>query len=98
MDRNRQCRARKLHRASKAAREVKVYTYKDPELLLKEIRDNKVHQAERIGVYSLDPRFLEKAASRLERTNKWGLVHQEGTLTLSIGDAAETTELLTHTL
>lgn len=88
--------ARKLHRASKAAREVKVYTYKDPEVLLKEIRDNKVYQAERIGVFSLDPRFLEKAGGRLERTNKWGLVHQEGSLTLSIGDTAETTELSTH--
>jgi len=88
--------ARKLHRASKAAREVKVYTYKDPELLLKEIRDNKVYQAERIGVFSLDQRFLEKAAARLERTNKWGLVHQEGSLTLSIGNEADTTELRNH--
>lgn len=88
--------ARKLHRASKAAREVKVYTYKDPDLLLKEIRENKVYQAERIGVYSLDPRFLEKAAGRLERTNKWGLVHQEGSLTLSIGVVAENTELRNH--
>lgn len=90
--------ARKLHKATKAARQVKVYTYKDPELLLKDIRDNQVHKAETIEIYSLDQRFLERLASRLERTNKWSLVHQDGSLTVTIGELAESAELVKHTV
>ncbi|MEK7355635.1 MAG: YaeQ family protein, partial [Bdellovibrionota bacterium] len=37
--------ARKLHKAAKAARDVKVYTYKDPKSLLEEIAAEKVHRA-----------------------------------------------------
>lgn len=88
--------ARKLHKASKAAREVRVYTYKDPDVLLKDIRENKVYEASRIGIVSVDPRFLETLAGRLERKNTWGLVHQEGSLTVSIGDFSESTELSPH--
>jgi uncharacterized protein YaeQ len=88
--------ARKLHKASKAARAVKVYTYKDPAMLLKEIRDNKVYHAEDIGIWSIDPRFLETLAGRLERKNQWGVLLNEGALTVNIGDFTESTELAKH--
>jgi uncharacterized protein YaeQ len=88
--------AKKLHKASKHAREVKVYTYKDPEMLLKEIRENKVHKAEAIGVFSLDPRFLDRLAPRLERKNDWGVMLNDGILTVSIGADSESTDLLKH--
>ena len=54
--------AKKLHKAAKAARQVKVYTYKDPEILLKEIRSNKVYHAETIEIYSINPKVLENLA------------------------------------
>jgi uncharacterized protein YaeQ len=88
--------ARKLHKASKAARQVKVYTYKDPEPLLREIRENKVHRAESLEVYSLDPRFLERLAARMERTNDWSIIHQEGSLTVGVGGEVETAEIRRH--
>jgi uncharacterized protein YaeQ len=88
--------ARKLHKASKAARQVKVYTYKDPEPLLKEIRENKVYHAESIEIFSLDAKFLEKLAGRIERKNVWGIIHQEGELNVSVGDIAEVSELRKH--
>lgn len=90
--------ARKLHKAAKAARQVKVYTYKDPEALLKEIRENKVYHAESIEIYSLSPKFLESLAGRLERKNTWGIIHHEGTLNVSIGADAEVTDLQKHTV
>jgi uncharacterized protein YaeQ len=88
--------ARKLHKASKTARQVKVYTYKDVGPLLEEIRNGKVHKAETLEIYSLDPGFLEALASRLERTNKWGVVQQDGSVTVSIGDWSASTELVKH--
>jgi len=39
--------ARKLHKAAKAAKEVKVYTYKDPKPLIREIHEEKVHRRKR---------------------------------------------------
>jgi uncharacterized protein YaeQ len=88
--------AKKLHKAAKAARAVKVYTYKDPETLLKEIRTNKVFHAESIEVYSLNAKVLENLANRLERKNTWDLLIHEGALTISIGDYVEVTELVKH--
>lgn len=88
--------AKKLHKASKAARELKVYTYKAPELLLKEIRENKVHKAEAIGIWSIDPRFLDRLAPRLGRKNDWGVMLNDGVLTVSVGSESESTELIKH--
>lgn len=90
--------ARKLHKAAKAARLVKVYTYKDPEILLKEIRGNKVHNAHLIEIFSLDPKFLERLAARLERKNEWSIIHHEKTLNVSIGDISEVADLTKHDL
>ena len=88
--------ARKLHKAAKAARQVKVYTYKDPAVLLKDIRENKVYHAESIEIFSIDPRFLETLAARLERKNSWGIILHEGTLNISIGELSEVTDLVKH--
>jgi uncharacterized protein YaeQ len=88
--------AKKLHKAAKAARHVKVYTYKDPETLLKDIRANKVYHAETIEIFSLNPKVLENLASRLERKNNWDILLHEGTLNISIGDFVEVTELVKH--
>ncbi len=90
--------AKKLHKATKAAKQVKVYTYKDPETLLKEIHGNKVYHAESIEIYSLDPKFLEPLAGRLERKNTWGVIQHEGTLNVSVGDISEVTDLKKHSV
>jgi uncharacterized protein YaeQ len=85
--------ARKLHKASKAARQVKVYTYKDPNALLKEIHENKIFQAEKIEIYALDAKYLERLASHLERKNAWDILLQDGALNVSIGEIAEVSEI-----
>lgn len=88
--------ARKLHKAAKASKEVLVYTYKNPEPLIREIRDEKVHRAEEIGIYALPESFLSELAARLGRDNRWSLLHDEGTLTVQAGEASLTTELTRH--
>jgi uncharacterized protein YaeQ len=85
--------ARKLHKATKAARKVKVYTYKDPNLLLKEIRENKVYHGELIEIVALDSAFLERVAARLDRKNAWDILIQDGSLQVTLGDITESTEL-----
>jgi uncharacterized protein YaeQ len=89
--------ARKLHRASKAADEVKVYTYKNPEPMLQEIAAEKVHRADRLGIYSFDPRFLERLVGSLEKDNAWSLMLTDGSLVLNVGKSqVEQSELRRH--
>lgn len=90
--------ARRLHRATKGANRVKVYTYKDPELLLKEIRDGDVHKANEIEIYSFGLRFLESLAATLEKTNAWSLLHHDGNVTVSLGERAIEGEVRVHNL
>ncbi len=90
--------ARKLHKATKTARAVKVYTYKNPESLMTEIRDEKVHRANEIEVFSLTQNFLTQLAEILKRDNRWGLLFDDGTITIQVGERAISGELQAHSL
>ncbi len=89
--------AKKLHKASKASNLVKVYTYKDASLLLKDMAAEKVHKAEQIEIYSFAPKFLDQLALWLERDNEWNVVAQEGSLSVSSDKGSLETELARHT-
>ena len=90
--------ARKLHKAAKGAKQVKVYTYKDPVLLLKELAGAQVHRAEDLEIYSLSPKFLESLAATLERNNSWTVIHHEQALTVTMGEKSFQAELFRHIL
>jgi uncharacterized protein YaeQ len=89
---------RKLNKATKAARAVRVYTYKDPTNLLAEISAEQVHRSGEIGIYSLPERYLESLAGTLERDNSWTLVFNEGELLITIGEESYSTPIGTHRL
>jgi uncharacterized protein YaeQ len=88
--------ARRLHKAAKAATKVKVYTYKNPAALVKEIVTEKVYNQERIEIFSLSLEFLERLGLALEKDNSWDVMHNEGSLTVNIGDISEAGELTRH--
>ena len=85
--------AKKLHRASKASDQVKVYTYKDPANILREVQAEKVHRVEEIEVISFAPVFLERLAKDLPRDIRWQVLHHEGVLTVGAGEKSEQTEI-----
>ena len=78
--------ARRLHKASKAASEVKVYTYKDPANLVRELQGERIHRIESIQAFSLDPGFLKGLAALLERDNEWAIFRQDGEITVVSGE------------
>ncbi len=90
--------ARKLHKATKTARNVKVYTYKNPESLMTEIRTEKVHRAEEIEVFSLAPAFLTQLGEVLKRDNRWAILFDDGTISVQVGDTSIAGELGMHRL
>jgi len=79
--------AKKLHKASKAAKLVKVYTYKDPKALAKELLSQAVYRLDEIEIYYIHPRQLETLESVLARDNRWSLVVMDGTVTVGYSTA-----------
>ncbi len=88
--------ARRLHKASKAAARVLVYTYKNPDALLREIEAEGVHNAQKLEIFSLDPAFLGLLETELKKDNSWGVMHDEGSLNVNIGEESFTCELKRH--
>ena len=86
--------ARKLHKASKASKKVKVYTYKNPKPLLEEMLSNNVHRASDIEIYAVPANFLEKLSALMAREAQWMLTHNEGSLMIVSGDVTVEGELL----
>ncbi|MBS1970750.1 MAG: YaeQ family protein [Bdellovibrionales bacterium] len=76
---------RKLHKAGKAAKDVMVFTYKNPEVLLSEIREGDVHRAQDLQIFAFESEFLDKLGQSVEKNNRWSLLVQQGQCDLTIG-------------
>ena len=77
--------AARLHKGSKAARRVALFTSADVTDLEAEAHAGSIHHAEQLEVWRLEERFLDAVADRLERTLALELVHTDGRLYLTIG-------------
>lgn len=88
--------SRKLHKAAKAARQVVVYTYKNAEVLINDIRANDVHKAQELQIFSFDEKFIAALEKHLEKSNRWSLLVQQGQISLSIKDEMIVTECKQH--
>ncbi len=86
--------ARKLHKATKTAKSVRVYTYKSPQVLLDDIKNNDVHRREEIEIFGVDLKFLNLLEKKLTKNNRWNFLHQDGHLDINTGAESFTTEVL----
>ncbi len=77
--------AKRIHKASKSAKQVLIYTYKDARMLVEEFKTEEVHKLASIGVYSLDQRFLNALGALLNRDNHWEITHNDGELYVGVG-------------
>lgn len=59
--------ATRLHKASKAAPRVAVYTHKDPRLVRRAWEGERIHRAEAIVLHAIDAALLEALVARLDR-------------------------------
>lgn len=85
--------AKKLHKATKLAKKVVVYTYKSADVLIADIKNNDVHRAEDIEIYQVDSKFLQSLEKVLDKNNKWSVLHQQGQLDINIGSESFITEI-----
>ena len=87
---------KKLNKATKLAKLVKIYTYKDPLALIREASTETVFRSESVEITALSMKFLDSLESALARDNKWNIVVNDGGLALSIGDQNFHCELKKH--
>src|SRR4029079_1872610 len=77
--------AGRLHKASKAARRVAVYTHKDPRQFLNQLGGEKSHRADALELYALDRALVAALVARLERRVAFSVSVTGGELYVSIG-------------
>jgi len=90
--------AARLHKASKAAPRVVVYTHKDPAQLVNRLSGERIHRAEALELYAIDRRLIGALAARLERRLSFGLSMNDGDLYISIGTDTLTGGVVRHRL
>jgi uncharacterized protein YaeQ len=90
--------ADRLHKASKAAPRVVVFTQHDPDLLVEAARSRAIHKADQIEVYALEPAFLEELAALTDRNTRWTLLRNDGLLFVTVGDKSVSGPVTRHAL
>ena len=78
--------AARLHKASKASPRVVVYTHKDAERLALRLSGERIHRAEALELYAIDPALIGALASRLDRRMAFALSISDRELFISIGE------------
>lgn len=76
--------AERLHRGSKRAGSVAVYTHRDVRQLLAQLEGAKIHRAEAIVIRALDRNAVEEAAALIDRRSSCALTVSGGELHLSV--------------
>ena len=77
--------AMRLHRASKAAPRVAVYTHKDA-CMAARLRVERIHRIEALELYAMDFDWLSDLAQRLQRRTQFTLTVSAQHLYLSLGE------------
>ena len=85
-----------LHKASKAARQVSVYTTSD--LAALRARSDEIHRAERIEIVTLPGAFVDALEPMFERQTELEIVRSDGHLYVTHGGVSRDTALAIDTL
>jgi uncharacterized protein YaeQ len=77
--------AERLHKASKAANRVALFTYAPLANLRREAANRPIHKVEAIEVWRIEPSFLDALEPKLDRNTSLEIVRNDGALYVTIG-------------
>lgn len=77
--------AARLHKASKAAARVAVYTHRDPDQLIRQWAGERIHRADELELYRVDRTLLAGFIAALERRLSFALSVTDRHLYVTIG-------------
>jgi uncharacterized protein YaeQ len=78
--------ADRLHKASKAAPRVAVYTHKDPARLVRLLEGERIHRRDSLEIYAVDRDLLTSWVQHLSRRMKFDLSITDGHICLVLDD------------
>jgi uncharacterized protein YaeQ len=90
--------AERLHRGSKLAGRVAVYTHRDVRQLMGNLNGQHIHRSEEIPIRAFDRTLVEEIAAHLDRRISMSLSVTGGELFLTLGDESWTLPLVEHRL
>ena len=90
--------AARLHRGSKHAGRVAVYTHRDARQLLAQLSGEKIHRAGEIPIRSFDRGTIEEIGNAIARRTSLSLSVADGDVYVSIGDRTFTLPIVEHRL
>ena len=76
--------AARVHKASKGAPRVAIYTHRDPAQLLRQYTGERIHRAADVELYAIDRELIAGLVERLDRRNSWELSVTERHLYVSV--------------
>lgn len=77
--------AARLHKASKVAPRVAVYTHKDPARLVEQLAGQRIHRADQVELWAIDRELIADLVARRDRRTAFDLTVTEHHLYLNIG-------------
>jgi uncharacterized protein YaeQ len=89
--------AARLHKASKSAPRVAVYTHKDPRILLRNLAGERIHRAEALEIYSFDRELIDGLVGLLDRRVRLGLSVTDRHIYATVGDVTVSGAVERHT-
>jgi uncharacterized protein YaeQ len=90
--------AARLHKASKAAPRVAVYTHREPRHLMQALAGERIHRAADLELYAIDRSLIDELVARLDRRNKWALSVTDRHLYVTIGNETLEGDVVRHAL
>lgn len=79
--------AARLHKASKTAPRVAIYTHKDAAQLVRQLSGERIHRGAALEIYAFERAFLAELVARLERRMTFELAVTNGHLYVTLGGA-----------
>jgi uncharacterized protein YaeQ len=75
----------RLHRASKAAPRVAIYTHKDPAQWIVRVAEAKIHRGDKLEIFAFDRAWISEVVARLDRRMTLSMARSEGEIYLTLG-------------
>lgn len=86
--------AKRLHKATKSAAKVALFSQVALPLLIAEASSASVFRLDEIEVWPLDPSFIEELAEKLDRKCALGITRSDGVLYVTLGSQTYQTQLV----
>ena len=90
--------AARIHKASKAAPRVVIYTHKDPAQLVRQLTGERIHRAEALEIYGVDRALLAALVACLERRMVLDMAVSDRQLYVTLGEATMTGVITPYTI